>query len=99
MIDFLTLNKKEEQEDKKKLRDKKVLQRHTLMMIEMNKMMEFKKIDNANKIRRLSKFSKPGHSRSNSNESNFNSTTNGVIMESGSYRYNSLDDSERNISE
>lgn len=67
------------------------------MMIEMNKMMEFKKIDNANKIRRLSKFSKPdpSHSRSNSNESNFNSTTNnGVIM-----RYNSLNDSERNISE
>lgn len=52
-------NSEEEIEGLKQLKNKRVQQRHSIMMIEMNKMMEFKKIDNASKVRKLSKFNIP----------------------------------------
>lgn len=61
------------------------------MMIEINKMMEFKKIDNANKIRRLSRFSNIDHSRSNSNDYNLNLNNDQQVR-------SSLNDSKMNIS-
>lgn len=40
-----------------KLKKQKVDQRHSLLMIEINKMAEFKKIDYTSKIRKLNRFS------------------------------------------
>lgn len=68
----------EKQEDLKKLKEKKAQSRHSLLMIEMNRTMEFKKLDSASKVRRVSKFNEDiameqVHKRGASYLSNFSS--------------------------
>lgn len=69
---MFTIKKDEDEQDLVKLKEKKTKTRHSLLLIEMNRTMEFKKLDAASKVRRVSKFNNiTPQTKHKKNSSNF----------------------------